>query len=82
MALMIAQGCIACDACVWECPSLAILPGEPSYVINPELCTECVGVYDGPQCAMVCPVKCILLDPDHQETDVELLVKYHRLNPN
>ncbi|MFP4263898.1 MAG: 4Fe-4S binding protein, partial [Halomonas sp.] len=43
MALMITDECINCDVCEPECPNGAISPGEEIYVIDPSLCTECVG---------------------------------------
>ena len=46
MALMITDECINCDVCEPECPNDAISPGEEIYVINPNLCTECVGHFD------------------------------------
>ena len=48
-------------------------------VINPNLCTECVGHYDKPQCRIVCPVDCIPNDPRHVETPAQLHDKYLRL---
>jgi ferredoxin len=80
MALMITDECIACDACRPECPNDAISEGDPVYVINPDLCTECVGFYDEPQCVAVCPVDCIVPDPNHQETKEELLEKKKRIH--
>ncbi len=79
MALMITDECIACGACITECPNNAISEGEP-YVINSDLCTECVGFYDEPQCVSVCPVDCIIADPDHQESKEELLEKKKRIH--
>ena len=79
MSLMIAQDCIACDACTEECPNEAIEEGDPIYVIDSDLCTECVGSYDEPQCIEVCPVDCIVLDPDNQETAQELQFKFDQL---
>ncbi|MEJ2193132.1 MAG: NAD(P)H-dependent oxidoreductase subunit E, partial [Nitrospirota bacterium] len=36
------------------------------YEINPELCTECVGYFDEPQCRTVCPVpEVLIVNPDH-----------------
>jgi ferredoxin len=55
MALMITDECIACDACLPECPNDAISEGDPIYVIDPNKCTECEGHFDTPQCAEVCP---------------------------
>jgi len=79
MALTITDECINCDVCEPECPNDAIYQGELIYEINPELCTECVGHFDAPQCQQVCPVDCIPLDLLHKESKEELLAKYHRL---
>jgi len=79
MSLMITDECINCDVCEPECPNGAISQGEEIYVIDPGLCTECVGHYDTPQCVQVCPVDCIFLDPGNPETQEELLKKYQRL---
>jgi ferredoxin len=79
MALMITDECINCDVCEPECPNNAISAGDEIYVIDPDLCTECVGHYDEPQCRLVCPVDCIPLNPDHPETREELTAKYERL---
>jgi ferredoxin len=79
MALMITDECINCDVCEPECPNDAISQGEETYVINPELCTECVGHYETSQCVEVCPVDCIHKDPDHAETAEELQAKYERI---
>lgn len=77
MALMITDECINCDVCEPECPNNAISAGEEIYVIDPNLCTECIGHYDEPQCQQVCPVDCIPLDPERRETGDELMAKYH-----
>jgi len=79
MALTITDECINCDVCEPECPNEAIFQGEEIYEIDPMKCTECVGHFDEPQCQQVCPVDCIPLDPQHQETQKELLMKYHTL---
>ncbi|MEW5973464.1 MAG: YfhL family 4Fe-4S dicluster ferredoxin [Pseudomonadota bacterium] len=80
MALLITDECINCDVCEPECPNGAISQGDEIYVIDPNLCTECVGHYDTAQCVEVCPVDCIIPDPDHKETREELEAKYHRIN--
>lgn len=80
MALIINDECIACDACVAECPNEAIAEGDPIYKIDPNLCTECVGFFDEPQCVEVCPVDSIVPDPDHQETKEELMEKKKRIH--
>lgn len=79
MALIITDECINCDVCEPECPNNAIYQGELIYEITPEKCTECVGHFDRPQCQEVCPVSCIILDPDHQESHETLMKKYQRL---
>jgi len=79
MALMITDACINCDVCEPECPNEAISQGEETYVIDPAKCTECVGHFDEPQCAAVCPVDCIPLNPEHSESKEELQHKYERL---
>ncbi|MEE8365819.1 MAG: YfhL family 4Fe-4S dicluster ferredoxin [Gammaproteobacteria bacterium] len=82
MALLITDECINCDVCEPECPNDAIYPGEEIYEINPDLCTECVGHFDTPQCVEVCPVDCIPLNPDRPETQDELMLKYKKLTGN
>lgn len=79
MALYITQECINCDVCEPECPNTAISAGVEIYEINPDLCTECVGHFDEPQCIEVCPVECILVDPEHEETREQLKNKYENL---
>lgn len=79
MALMITDECINCDVCEPVCPNEAISQGPEIYVIHPQLCTECVGHFDQPQCVEVCPIDCIPLNPDVVETKAELLEKYQRL---
>ncbi len=76
MALMITEECIVCGACEPECPNNAISAGEDIYNINPELCTECVGYFDEPQCKAVCPIdEAIVVNPAFRETKEELLKK-------
>jgi ferredoxin len=45
------------------------------YYIVTEKCTECNGFHEEPQCAAVCPVDCCVDDPDHPESEEELLTK-------
>lgn len=79
MALFITDDCINCDVCEPECPNDAIFEGDEIYEIDPSKCTECVGHFDDPQCEQVCPIDCILIDPNHVETEDELMDKYHTL---
>jgi ferredoxin len=45
------------------------------YYIVTDKCTECNGFHEEPQCAAVCPVDCCVDDPDHRESETELLGK-------
>jgi ferredoxin len=76
---MITDECINCDVCEPECPNDAISQGDTIYVIDPKKCTECVGHYDRPQCVDVCPVDCIPMNPEYQESKEQLQVKYDKL---
>ncbi len=79
MALKITEECINCDVCEPVCPNEAIYMGPEIFEIDPDRCTECVGHFDEPQCAEICPVECIPKDEDHVETPEQLLQKYQRL---
>ncbi len=80
MALLITDECINCDVCEPECPNGAIASGDEFYVIDASLCTECVGHFGTSQCVEVCPVDCIIVDPQCQETREELNDKYLKLS--
>lgn len=80
MSLLITDECINCDVCEPECPNEAIYQGDEIYEIDHTKCTECIGHYDEPQCVEVCPVDCIPLDPDHKETEEELMGKYESMH--
>ena len=66
-----------------ELPDGTVVKGdEPQDPVSDEFyyivtgkCTECMGFHEEPQCAAVCPVDCCVDDPDHQETEEELLAK-------
>jgi len=79
MALHITDECINCDVCEPECPNKAIYQGVEIYEINPDLCTECVGHFDTPQCVEVCPVDCIPVNPEFMETQDQLMQKYKKI---
>ncbi len=53
---------------------------EDFYYIVPDKCTECIGFYDKPQCAEVCPVDCCVPDPEHEEDKDALLKKKEHLD--
>ncbi|WP_017042131.1 YfhL family 4Fe-4S dicluster ferredoxin [Vibrio ordalii] len=77
MALLITSKCINCDMCDPECPNGAISMGNRIYEIDPNLCTECKGHYDKSTCQSVCPItNCIITDPEHIETEHQLLEKF------
>ena len=80
MALIITDNCTACDACEPVCPNHAISIGDPIYVIDPLICTECVGAEDEPQCQLVCPSDCIEPNPGFKESREALMAKYQALH--
>ncbi len=59
MAHRISDECTYCGACEPECPVNAISPGDSMYVIDEDVCVDCVGYNDEPACVAVCPVDCI-----------------------
>jgi len=79
MSLLITDECINCDVCEPVCPNEAIYQGQEIYEIDPNLCTECVGHFDTPQCVDICPIDCIPLDPNNVETKEQLMDKYYKL---
>lgn len=82
MALKITEECVNCNACEDECPNTAISMGPDIFVIDPTLCTECVGFNGGPACAEACPVDCCTPDPNHAEDEDILFDRAKRLHPN
>lgn len=81
MATMITSDCINCGACEPECPNNAIHQGDPVYVIDPKLCTECVGFHDYEACAAVCPVDVCVTDPNNIESEETLIARARALHP-
>jgi Fe-S-cluster-containing hydrogenase component 2 len=81
MATMITTDCINCGACEPECPNNAISQGETVFVIDPKLCTECVGFHDYEACAAVCPVDCCVTDPNNIESEEVLIARARALHP-
>ncbi|MBI5497029.1 MAG: YfhL family 4Fe-4S dicluster ferredoxin [Deltaproteobacteria bacterium] len=82
MSTKITEECINCGACEPECPNEAISEGDDIYVINPDLCTECVGFHDEEACAAVCPVDCCVPDPERPETEDALLARAKKIHPD
>lgn len=82
MSTIITEECINCGACEPECPNDAISEGPEIYVINAELCTECVGFHDEEQCNAVCPVSCCIPDVARVESEEELLARAVKIHPD
>ncbi|MEM7160175.1 MAG: YfhL family 4Fe-4S dicluster ferredoxin [Myxococcota bacterium] len=81
MATHITPDCINCGACLPECPNEAISEGDGLYVIEPDLCTECVGFHDHEACQASCPVLCCVPDPGRVETEQALYARAKALHP-
>ena|SRR5437764_1497071 len=64
MSVTITEACIMCGACVWECPTETISPGDPRPVVNQNACTECYGFFGESQCMVVCPVGAVVGVPE------------------
>lgn len=88
MSVHIDDMCIGCNLCVPVCPNRAIaelLHGDTrithgvNWVVDHELCTECHGFYNEPQCIKVCPTDAIPLGELHPETPQQLDAKAQRL---
>jgi ferredoxin len=82
MSTMITVECINCGACEPECPNEAISQGEDIFVIDPQLCTECVGFHEQEACAAVCPVDCCIPDPNIVESESALYDRATRIHPD
>ncbi len=82
MSTIITQDCINCGACEPECPNQAISQGDDIYVIDPNLCTECVGFHGKEACQAVCPVECCIPNVDNVETEDALLARATKLHPD
>jgi ferredoxin len=82
MATRINEDCIRCGACRAPCPNEAISRGDPIFVIDPLLCTECVGFDDKQACEAVCPVDGCEPDPEHVETEQVLIERARALHPD
>ena len=68
MATRITEDCINCGACEDECPNGAISMGEEIFVIEPALCTECVGFSKEQLCAVACPPDVCVADLERVES--------------
>ena len=62
MALKIIAGCVNCWACEPVCPNAAVIAATPHFLIDARECSECLGDYDEPQCAAICPIEGVIVD--------------------
>ena len=69
-----------CGACEPECPNDAISKGDLVYVIDPKLCTECVGFAEAEQCAKACPAAACVPDPNLRESEAILYARAKTLH--
>jgi len=81
MATQITEDCINCGACEDECPNSAISMGDETFVIDPALCTECVGFSDEQMCAAACPPDVCIQDADRIESEEVLLARAKKIHP-
>ena len=51
-----------------------------AYVINPALCTECVGFYGAEMCQEVCPVACCIPNQNLRESEETLHARALKLH--
>lgn len=78
MSVTISSACVSCGACLWECPTEAIVAGQPRPVVDPQRCVECYGIFPESQCIVVCPAHAIEVLP---ETPEALLARLHFKQP-
>lgn len=62
MSLKIIETCVNCWACEPLCPNGAVVAARPHFRIDPGRCSECLGDYDEPQCAAICPIEGAIVD--------------------
>jgi ferredoxin len=82
MATLITEDCINCGACEDECPNGAISMGPETFIIDPLLCTECVGFSGEQMCAAACPPDVCVQDPDRIEVEDALFARAKSIHPD
>jgi ferredoxin len=80
MATIITEDCINCGACEDECPNGAISVGEDIFLIDPALCTECVGSHAEQMCAAACPPEACEQDPERIESEDDLFARAKKIH--
>ncbi len=51
------------------------------YIVIPDRCTECWGIYISARCLDICPVEAVALDLDHPDDEASLARKFRLLHP-
>jgi ferredoxin len=80
MATTIIDDCINCGVCEDECPNSAISMGDDIFVIDPTLCTECVGHHEEQMCAAVCPPEACVQDSERVEAEETLFERAQKIH--
>ncbi|CAM3918409.1 putative ferredoxin-like protein YfhL [Vibrio aerogenes CECT 7868] len=65
MKYAITDKCVGCHACSLVCPSQAVYQdcdNDNQFHIHSKRCTGCLGKFDTPQCATICPVEEAIID--------------------
>lgn len=74
------RGPIEIGGAVVDADELRTAQADDIYFIISDKCTECVGFFDVPRCASVCPVDCCVVDPEMIETPEALLMKQQMMH--
>jgi ferredoxin len=82
MSTMITEECINCGVCEPECPNDAISEGEETFVIDPQLCTECVAFHETEQCDEGCRGDCGVPDPNKGAGEPKLFERAKQVHPD
>ena len=56
--------------------------GAETFVIDPQLCTECVGFSSEQMCAAACPPDVCVQDPDRIESEEALFTRAKKIHPD
>lgn len=89
MSVLITDLCVACGACIGECPVGAIVDEFDNpmrtdiYFVKEDVCIECLGYAKMPSCALTCPVKgCIVWSGIEYSTKFRKNIKKEDRNSN